>query len=143
MMTIWDFQKAVSRRLVTWAALSAAAGGFMLLGRSAFWRGVGMQAIGWAVINAGIAFFGARAATRRERLPGAQLPYTTRKESTTLHNLLWINAGLDILYMIGGGWMARRAADDRGRGTGVGIIVQGAFLFIFDVIHGLRVPRHD
>lgn len=145
-MTIWDFQRAVSGRLATWAAVSATIGGFLLLARGerrAFWHGVGVQAIGWAVINFAIALFGQRAGAARERSPGAQLPYTLAKESRGLFRLLWINAGLDILYMLGGWSWARRSRDERGRGHGIGIVIQGAFLFVFDVIHGLLVPRHD
>jgi hypothetical protein len=142
-MTIWTFQRAVSRRLATWAAVSATLGGFMSLGRSAFWRGVGAQFIGWAVVNLAIALFGQRAALKRERRPDAHNPAVLRKEASGMFTLLWFNAGLDILYMIGGAWLARRAHSDGGKGTGVGIILQGLFLFVFDVIHGLRVPRHD
>lgn len=142
-MTIWDFQRAVSRRLGTWAAISAALGGFMSLGRSGFWRGVGMQFIGWALVNLAIALFGQRAAAKRAKRPDALTAPVLRKESNGLFNLLWINAGLDILYMIGGAWMARRSRSDQGKGTGIGIVAQGLFLFVFDIVHGLSVPRYD
>ena len=58
---IWDFQDALTRRLLLWSALSIAAGGILLLAGDAFWRGFGLQAVVWGAIDAGIALFGRRA----------------------------------------------------------------------------------
>lgn len=143
-MTIWEFSARVSQRLLTWAAASFGLGLLMLLG-SKFWRGVASQFMGWAVINAAIGWFGQRGTlSRREKL-GAQADAqpVMAGEATKLWRLLWINAGLDILYILGGLSFARRSReDDRKRGIGIGIAVQGAFLFVFDIWHGLIVPRH-
>ena len=45
--------------------------------------------------------------------------------------------------MAGGVWLARsKGRDDANwRGQGWGIVVQGAFLFVFDLVHARRVPR--
>lgn len=51
--------------------------------------------------------------------------------------------------MLGGWSWARRAAQQGGanaefqRGMGIGIVVQGGLLFIWDVINALIVPPHD
>ncbi|PJF27320.1 MAG: hypothetical protein CUN53_04525 [Phototrophicales bacterium] len=62
-------------------------------------------------------------------------------QARSLRRLLWINAGLDVLYMIGGLWYALRAKAPRGRGMGIGVIFQGLFLFIFDVLQAREVPE--
>ena len=53
-------------------------------------------------------------------------------------NLYLINAGLDILYMAGGAWMIHAAGNNEKRhdmlkGYGQAVILQGAFLFLFDL----------
>ncbi|MBK8022404.1 MAG: hypothetical protein IPK19_13505 [Chloroflexi bacterium] len=140
MFDIWEFQRAVSRRLAKWAGISTALGLIMLL-RRGFWRGVGGQFVGWAAVNLGIAVFGFLTSDhRRQQLNDPRAPAVLNKETRNLRRLLWINAGLDVLYMIGGGWLARRRASSPSRrGMGVGIILQGLFLFVFDVFHAQAV----
>lgn len=139
-LNIWAFQAAISRRLAQWAAVSFALGAAMALGR-AFWRAVGGQFMGWAVVNLAIAFFGSRAADDRfHRLPAPESPEVQAEEARKLSRLLWINAGLDILYMAGGRWLMRSGSPAR-RGMGLGIILQGAYLFVFDVFHALKLDE--
>lgn len=140
-MNIWQFQEHVSRRLLIWSGFSIL-GGLFLLQVNKFWRGFGTQAITWGAIDAGIAFTGRWMAQRRQTtLPDAIQPERLEKESSNLRRLLWINAGLDVFYVVGGLAWSRRAKDDFQRGNGWGILVQGAFLLIFDVVHVLRTPR--
>jgi hypothetical protein len=116
-----------------------------LLGRRAgFWRGVGVQAMGWALINMLIAVIGGMAGQRRERAADAHAPETLAKETRNLRLLLWVNAGLDVLYMLGGWRWANRKVEGADptsaafqRGNGIGIMIQGAILMIFDVVHAL------
>jgi hypothetical protein len=136
-MNIWQFSALVSRRLLTWNIANLIAGVALMAGGR---RGVGSQFAGWAVINIGIAVFGDRATQTRAQKPDANSPLIREGQATNLRRLLWINAGLDVLYMIGGALFALRAKTDQRRGVGVGIIIQGLFLFIFDVLHAPRVP---
>jgi hypothetical protein len=139
-INIWTFQAAISRRLAQWSAVSFALGAAMALGR-AFWRAVGGQFMGWAVVNVAIAFFGSRAADARyHTLPNPEAPAVQAEEARKLSRLLWINAGLDIIYMAAGRWLMRGDKPAR-RGMGLGIILQGAFLFIFDVYHALMLDE--
>ncbi|MCC6615742.1 MAG: hypothetical protein IT320_19890 [Anaerolineae bacterium] len=62
------------------------------------------------------------------------------REGNNLRRLLWINAGLDILYMIGGWWTTLRARKPWLRGVGLGVILQGLALFIFDLFHASQTP---
>jgi hypothetical protein len=145
-MTIWQFSEQVSRRLLAWNAINFLAGAALTLGAAmtpdpARRRGLASQFMGWALVNIGIAVIGAWAtARRRAALPDPDAPHVAAKEARNLSRLLWINAGLDVLYMIGG---ARLSQNKRPMlsGVGRGIIFQGLFLLIFDVVHGLRVPH--
>lgn len=131
---IWVFQERVSTLLFNWNAANIAVG---LIGwtRGGFWRGVGSQAVGWGLINWTIAATGSHfGRKRREALPDPDSPEVFKQEQTNLRNILWVNWGLDLLY-IWGGWRFLRGAkpsESVRAGTGAGIMLQGLFLFIFD-----------
>ncbi len=141
-MTIWEYNRLVTRRLIQWALISKVLGLLMLTKRG-FWSGVGWQFIGWAGLNFGIAYFGFNAAQARlEKLgPARNLPNVRAKEARGLRRLLWLNFFLDILYMLGGLLLFRRKqSSPRLRGTGLGILLQGGFLFVFDYYHAIKTP---
>lgn len=146
---IWQSSEQVSQRLLAWNTLNIAGGvlASLIAGKNQRLRGVAGQAVGWGVINSAIAVLGRSATRRRALKPDARRPERLRKEARNLRVLLWVNAGLDVLYMIGGLAFASRAKGDTPkaemqRGTGLGIVMQGAFLFIFDLICAFRVPDH-
>ena len=142
-VTIWDLQTTMSRRLLLWAGLSVGLGVVLLLMGSLFWGGVGVQAVAWGAIDAAIAVFG-RLVSRRRRatMPDPIAPERLVREERMLRRLLWINTGLDVLYMIGGLVLAYTigAKDPMWRGHGWGIVIQGGFLFTFDLMHARSVP---
>lgn len=140
-MTIWDFSALVSKRLMNWNYVNLGIGALLMLVGGRFLRGVGSQFAGWAAINLGIGWFGSRANTERAARPDAKSPLIREMQARSLRRLLWINAGLDVLYMIGGLWYGLRAKAARGRGMGVGVIFQGLFLLIFDVLQAREVPE--
>lgn len=141
---IWDFQAALTRRLLLWSVLSIAAGVLLLLFGDLFWRGFGLQAAVWGIIDAGIAVFGQFSSTRRRRREGSDSGALAR-EARNLRRLLWLNTGLDVLYVAGGFALAYTlgAADEFARGSGWGIVLQGSFLFFLDLLHALTVPRDE
>ena len=139
---IWDFQDALTRRLLLWSALSMFAGAALLLFGDAFWRGFGLQALVWGVIDAGIAIFGRRSANklsqagesrptlhrragRPESAPAAVDQHRARRAVRGRWSHFAIDSGPGSAFAHGNGW---------------GIIVQGAFLFLFDLFHALTVP---
>jgi hypothetical protein len=143
-MTIWEFNQALTRWLVRWNLPNIALGGLLSTRPDPLLRGIGSQHIGWGLINLGIALFGGRAtARRRETLPDPDAPDILAKEARNLRRLLLINAGLDVLYVLGGWRLARTrgATDARARGMGFGIMIQGALLFVWDVWLARRVPK--
>ena len=120
------FTQTIARRLLLWGAISTNGGVILQFSRRPFWIGFGQQAIGWGLIDALIALVAGRSASRSF-------------SSSTLRRILLINAGLDVLYMLGGFIFARTkgATDEKLRGQGWGIVLQGLFLFKFDLIHAL------
>jgi carboxylesterase len=128
---IWSYGAAVSRRLLGWSALSVIAGIGLIGWGEAFWQAFGSQAVAWGLIDAVIATVGLVAKRTR----------TAAEQRAWLRRVLWLNAGLDVVYMIAGAvavfW---RAGGPAGAGHGWGVIVQGAFLLLFDAWHAWRLP---
>lgn len=93
--------------------------------------------IAWNVFNLGISTLGYLNA--RKEQPGL-LAMDVFQKQLKLEKSLLFNAGLDISYIFGGLWVLERARNyedkkefDRFRGIGRSIILQGAFLFMFDL----------
>ena len=138
---IWDFEKLVSRRLLLWAVPSTLAGAALILFGNAFWRAFGIQAFAWGAVDGLIAWVGL---LRLQKLPEIPSSFSTEsKEAARMRKILWINNALDVLYVAGGAALVYflGASSDFWRGTGCGVIIQGAFLFLFDMMHALRVPE--
>ena len=140
-MDIWNLQTQLTRRLTFWS-LASIAFGLPVLTLNPFWQGVGIQFIAWGVIDLLIAIIGAAAMKRRKaRLTSDELADSTPKESAKLKRILLINTGLDVLYVAGGiALILTLGATDIGwQGHGWGIIVQGGFLFFFDLFHAREI----
>lgn len=116
-----------------------AAGVFLLGGRDRFWQGFGVQTFGWGFVDAAIAILGGRASRRKARRPEANTSEALARESRLLRRFLRINAGLDVFYILGGLNLTRQESA-RWRGQGWGVVVQGLFLLLFDLVQSRRVP---
>ncbi|MBM4427863.1 MAG: hypothetical protein FJ031_11590 [Chloroflexi bacterium] len=66
---------------------------------------------------------------------------TAPKETANLKRILLINTALDVFYVAGGIALifTLGAENPEWRGHGWGIIVQGGFLFFFDLFHALKL----
>jgi hypothetical protein len=141
---VWQYQGMISRRLLRWAGISVIAG-LLMRGSGQFWKQMGGQFIAWGAIDALIAWGGTIMA--RERVAKLDNPgelAVRQQESQQLSRILWINAGLDVLYMLAGKWlMGRDKGDGKMKGMGWGVLIQGAFLFFFDVIHAKNMPDEE
>jgi carboxylesterase len=139
--TIWDLQNKIIQRLLIWSATSAIAGIFLIFSSAPFWHAFGIQAVAWGLVDAAIAVFG-WLNIRRIPVEGRKSSQVKIKEAQKLSRILWINAGLDFLYITAGVILVifPGASDASWSGHGWGIIVQGGFLLFFDVLHALRVP---
>lgn len=142
--SIWNLQKVILYRLLNWSRFSIIAG-LGLLRLDSFWQGVGLQAVGWGVIDGLIAVIGRRSLNGRMARPEAAAPEALQRETRNLQRLLWFNTGLDVLYVLGGLWLVYRrgAANPKWRGHGWGIILQGGFLLLFDLYHALLIPKTE
>ncbi len=130
---IWAYMDAVGRRLLGWSVLSVGVGVWAGLTGDAFWRAFGLQCVVWGLIDGGIALWGRHNARRRAR--------PAEVEARNLRLALWVNAALDVGYIVIGVLVALVGADNpEWRGHAAGVIVQGAFLLIFDAWHAVRLP---
>jgi hypothetical protein len=137
-LDIWIFQKALTQRLEIWALASITLGVLCFLPDSDFWSGLAFQFLGWSLVNLGIAGFGTLSVRRRlAKLTGAGKAAAAAAETSNIIFLLRVNTGLDVVYMLGGLALAffMQARDSFWVGTGLGIVIQGAFLFFFDWYH--------
>jgi hypothetical protein len=141
---IWEFQSSLSRRLLLWSIISVLGGLILQISRSLFTRGMGIQFSAWGLIDAMIAVLGDRAAKKRAtQLADPQAKDIIDRESHKLYKLLLVNTGLDVGYILGGSALSltKGKSDPSWRGHGIGIIIQGTFLFIFDLVHMLLIGR--
>ena len=131
--------------LMSWASANILAGGAgWALADDPRWRGFHQMNLGWGAINLGIAAFGYVSAT-------GELPPTTVAEtiaqSVSIQKVLLFNAGLDLGYVAAGWAMwerGQRKDNAQLRGFGQSIVLQGAFLFAFDLtLELLHQGRHD
>lgn len=142
--SVFAYQQRVLPLLLGWGAGSVIAGLRWWHGAHAWWRGLGMQCVAWGAIDVLIALIGLRGAARKAAaLAGGTLSEEAHtEEARKFERLLWINAGLDVLYILGGACLIRgNAARPERRGMGVGVIVQGLFLLAFDAVNGALVHR--
>ena len=116
----------ISKRLLVWAIpwMGASVLGLWLSSsdsQKGFW---GMSGA-WGFVNGAIALIG--------------LLNAETNDYAALRTTLWINAGLDVLYVASGLYLLSRP-EETWRGAGTAILIQGSFLLVFDVLHALLVP---
>ncbi len=127
-----EVRAELTRSLVRWAGVSVVVGApLWWLGRrngSATAVGVGRQTLAWGAVDLAIAAAGSVA----NRRPVPDPPAAVR----SLRRLLWVNAVLDIGYLLGAVLLSRRS---RLAPDAAGIAVQGTALLIIDTVHARRL----
>ena len=139
-MNIWDFQTRLTRRLLIWSVFSVVFSTLTFFSVNSLLRGLAIQFCVWGIIDAGIAIFGAYASAKKQaKLQADELAET--KEANWLERILWINTALDVLYILGGLWLMQTWGTESPlwRGHGLGIVIQGGFLFFFDFFHAFSL----
>jgi len=142
--TIWDFQTRLTRRLLVWSAFSMLFSTLTIFSANLLLRGLAIQFFAWGSIDAGIALFGAYAsAQKRSRVQATGSAENEAQESRWLERILWINTALDVLYILGGFWLMQTKGVESPlwSGHGLGIVIQGGFLFLFDFYHALALRK--
>lgn len=127
-----------------WAAGNIAAGAYGWAAGTGTARYFGQMNMFWNVINLTIAGFGLYGNQLID--PGMLPPEEMQSKIIRTGNLFLINGGLDIGY-IGAGLLMRHFATrsanrhDMLKGYGNAVIMQGAFLLVFDVVmYGVLLP---
>ena len=112
----------------------------MILFGGNFWQFFGIQALVWGTIDAIIAWVGLRRVGKRLGKPSTI--QHQENEAEKIRKLLWINSALDLVYIAVGAAMPYFGGSESAfwRGSGWGVIAQGAFLYVFDLWHAIRVP---
>lgn len=138
---IWDFENLLSRRLMMWAGVNILVGAGIALFAERMWPSFGLMAMVWGAVNGVIALVGLNKVGQHLFQPS--LSEAEVKEAARIRKILWFNAALDVVYVAGGTAVLYFLGGDSQywRGSGWGIILQGAFLFLFDVWHARRVPE--
>ena len=130
--------------LLIWGLGSVVSGLMLQLSRKPFWKQFGLQAAIWGAIDAALAVFGLNTANKKEErfAPGKLSSVEEQKEVRSFFRILFINTFLDIGYVLSSIWVMQhfKGRADR-RGVGVGIIVQGLWLFLFDGLMSQEVWR--
>ena len=115
---------AIASRLLLWSIPWTIAGSIGGLASSDPWaRNFWLTNSLWAGINSAIALFG---------LLGPE------PNPADLKTVLYINAGLDVLYVATGAVLASRSEPNL-QGMGWAIVLQGGFLLVFDLLQALGI----
>lgn len=123
----YDFQDAVGRTLLVWGGANVVAGAAAQASGNPFLKQFGMQALVWGAIDAALALLGLRGAAKKRAERSDQTVQARR-----FRLIVALNALLDVGYIAGGVALARNGRNERA-GMGIGVIVQGAFLLLFDL----------
>ena len=99
----------------------------------------------WNLVNLGIAGAGYLSLAKED--PSALTLSQSVLEQQKIEKLLLFNTGLDVAYMLGGLYMMERSKNvtknaDRLKGFGKSVVLQGGFLFAFDLIFYLTMNNH-
>ena len=117
-----------------WAAGNIITGGIGMTQSTGNVRYFHQFNLAWNTVNlaiAGLGYFSSQ--TARSDLGFAE----TIREYQTFENILLVNAGIDVGYIATGAYLRERGLrkeSDRLTGYGQSLILQGAFLFTFDLI---------
>src|SRR6267378_3140203 len=138
--TLLSAERVLLLRLLTWGALSVLAGTGILAWlrlrsrSSALLEHFAVQMAGWGGVELAFVALSWRALARRDLA-----------DATRLDRLLWLNAGLDVGYVLVGvslaitGWKLGRRLGLVG--AGIGVVVQGAALLLLDLLLASRISR--
>jgi hypothetical protein len=135
--------RTIARQLGAWALASLLVGFGLVAWGDPFGRAVGLQFLIWGAVDLAIAGVGDRDRRRKLAAGAGRDRVASAAETRRLRRLLWINAGLDVLYVAVGAGLVAFGAGPVVDGHGAGVLVQGGFLLLFDVWHAATLPRPD
>lgn len=120
--------RTLGRTLLAWAFSSLVVGLLLYLFSTSLLQGIGLQAMLWGFIDVVIASF---TLFKQQDDPASKLA-----------KILLINVGLDVGYQaVGVILLLFFGQDPFIAGNGIGVIIQGAFLFILDLYFYRKMKR--
>lgn len=118
--------------LLAHGTASLALGATMLAGsRDPLAQGFGLQTLAWGGVNDTIALIGLATETSVAR--ALRTSEDVLAERRSMRRFLWVNVGLDALYVTCGALLAGLGKERFLQGNGAAVLSQGAFLFVFDL----------
>lgn len=122
--------------LGSWAVGNIATGSILAGQRKGEDRYFHLMNIGWNVVNLGLATVGYLNAIHAD--PTTFDMASTIQQQYNIEKILLLNTGLDVGYMLGGLYLMERSKNtnknpERLKGFGKSILLQGGFLFAFDL----------
>ncbi len=122
--------------LGSWAVGNMATGAILVGQRKGEDRYFHLMNIGWNAVNLGLATVGYLNAIHAD--PSSFDIATTITQQYNIEKILLLNTGLDVGYMLGGLYLMERSKNnnknpERLKGFGKSIVLQGGFLFAFDL----------
>jgi hypothetical protein len=145
----YQYQRKRLFILLGWGLVSTLVGAGGLFTQNKSWRQFWLQCLGWGATDALIAGFGLRMQTEKlKNYPTSSseqtLPETVKKDIRNYHKILFVNVFLDLGYILNGEVIRRKSKTSKRpdrQGMGLGFIVQGLFLFIYDLLLDLEIRR--
>ena len=132
--------------LGAWGLGNTIAGGIgMMSSRNPEVKAFHQMNLGWGIINTAIAGYGYYSAG--QQVYDVNAPLTLLLDNQKLKTVLLLNTGLDAAYMVSGLYLTERSKNtaknpERLKGFGKSILMQGAFLFVFDIGMYLHFNHH-
>lgn len=135
-----------------WALSNIAYGGYGSLKFSEEKKYFSQMNMMWNLVNAGIAGYALYQFGNTDFSVLSPNQMVSKHNQT--QNLYLINAGLDVIYMAGGAYLIRASKNSTNHhhrllGYGQSVVVQGGFLFVFDLAmyfiqrnHGFEAAKH-
>lgn len=116
-----NLNKRIALPLLIWGIINTIVGALYFIPASDLIKGVLLQALFWGLIDAILGL----------------ITYLRKKEFKLekIKKILLINTYLDVLYVVIGIILIMLGISAFLAGNGLGIIIQGLFLFIVDLIH--------
>ena len=128
-----------------WALGNMAVSGLKVGNTEGVSKGFHQMNIGWNAFNFGLAAFGYYAALKEN--PATIDGFNTINEHYKLQKIFLLNTGLDVAYVASGAWLIERSKTankpEQMKGFGQAVIMNGAFLFIFDIGNYLIHDAHN
>jgi len=131
-------QKTAMTILGTWAVGNIAVGSILSSRQEGEIKYFNQMNAGWNAVNlviAGLGYYG----VMKMDASGLDM-YSSIQEQYKIQKVLLFNAGLDVGYMLGGAYLIERSKNvtanknpERLKGFGKSILLQGGFLFVFDL----------